>query len=190
MSPPSYSRHRKRYEGEGHARYLTFSCFQNQSLLTPENARLWLVEAIAQAKAKQPFDLWAWVAMPEHVHLLLWPQKEVKVGAILQSIKQSVTLRAIHFAQTQQPDLLAAMRDLQPNGELAYRFWQRGGGHDRNIFSVAEVHEKINYIHANPVRRGMVDHPQDWRWSSWSAWHGEGTPIHPVDRESLPHLVR
>jgi putative transposase len=46
------------------------------------------------------------------------------------------------------------------------RFWQRGGGYDRNLFSDAEVTEKVQYIENNPVRAGLVNIPSEYRWSS------------------------
>lgn len=45
-------------------------------------------------------------------------------------------------------------------------FWQRGGGFDRNLVSEAHVRQKVDCIHANPVRRGLVTSPTDWGWSS------------------------
>ncbi len=45
-------------------------------------------------------------------------------------------------------------------------FWQTGGGYDRNIYTAKEYEEKFNYIHRNPVQRGLVKRAQDWHWSS------------------------
>jgi putative transposase len=81
------------------------------------------------------------------------------------------------------------MADVQPSGKCSHRFWQRGGGYDRNIRTVKEMHEKIAYIHANPVRRGLVERVADWPWSSWRAWdEGIDDPL-SIDRESLPPLM-
>ena len=78
--------------------------------------------------------------------------------------------------------------DRQPDGRESHRFWQRGGGYDRNLRSVADVHEKINYIHGNPVRRGLVGGPEEWLWSSYRSWmDGIDEPIR-IDRDSLPPL--
>ena len=51
-------------------------------------------------------------------------------------------------------------------------FWQRGGGHDRNLRSDDDMREKIAYIHMNPVRRGLVEKPTDWDWSSACDYEG------------------
>ena len=80
------------------------------------------------------------------------------------------------------------MLDIQPNGKKTLRFWQRGGGYDRNILSVDELHEKIKYIHNNPVRRELVTCPADWEWSSYRAWeHGVDKPLQ-IDRNTFPPL--
>ncbi len=55
-------------------------------------------------------------------------------------------------------------RTRAPDG--SQRFWQRGGGYDRNIRDHRELIEKVIYTEENPVRRRMVSTPSDWRWSS------------------------
>jgi putative transposase len=81
------------------------------------------------------------------------------------------------------------MADRQPGGKQVHRFWQRGGRYDRNLRSVKDIYEKINYIHNNPVRRGLVEKPEDWPWSSSKAWlEGTHNPIR-LDFDSLPPLA-
>ncbi|HUU09691.1 MAG TPA: hypothetical protein VM431_04040 [Phycisphaerae bacterium] len=185
---PVKRRRRKRYDVPGHAHYLTFSCWRNQPLLARERPRAWLLESLDAARGVHRFDLWAWVIMPEHVHLLLLPADGVGVGAILRSVKQPVAKAAVSWVRQHRPQWLPRMLDLQPSGRRAYRFWQPGGGYDRNLWTPQELREKIDYIHANPVRRGLVEHPRDWPWSSYRAWQ-EGTeePLR-IDRHSLPPL--
>jgi putative transposase len=47
------------------------------------------------------------------------------------------------------------------------RFWQKRF-YDFNVWSSEKKKEKLNYIHANPVQRKLVAHPEEWPWSSWS----------------------
>ncbi len=61
-------------------------------------------------------------------------------------------------------------RVVTPKGQQ--RFWQVGGGYDRNIISQKEMEEKIEYIHQNPVRRGLVKRATDWMWSS-ANWYAD-----------------
>jgi putative transposase len=123
--------------------------------------------------------------MPDHVHVVLLPRPDIRISQILTTIKSSVSKRALIVAKSSKPVFLEHMEDAQPNGGRHYRFWQRGGGYDRNLRSLEDVRQKIRYIHANPVRRGLVDSPEKWYWSSYHAWEtGEDVPI-PIDRESL-----
>jgi putative transposase len=86
------------------------------------------------------------------------------------------------------PAFLSRLEDRQPNGTMAYRFWQRGGGYDRNLRTLADIYEKIHYVHNNPVRRGLVAVAEDWPWSSCRTWQtGDDLPI-AIDRASLPSL--
>ena len=65
----------------------------------------------------------------------------------------------------------------------------RGGGYDRNLRSIRDIHEKIRYVHANPVTRGLVDNPSGWKWSSALAWEeGLNSPIR-IDRQTVPALT-
>ena len=180
--------HRVRYNVDGHARYLTFSCFQNRPFLRSRRARGWFVDALLAARERWGFSLWAYVIMPDHVHLLLLPQRGADIQGILRSCKQPVTERAKAWLQRHEPDGVRIMVDAQPDGTVAYRFWQRGGGYDRNITTPEEAHEKAIYIHNNPVRAGLVDRPEQWPWSSHRAWQRSGEAPIPIDRETLPPL--
>ena len=162
--------HRKRCQRintPGHCHYLTFSCFHRRPFLLRDRTRNWFIDAIVAAKDKHPFDIFAWVIMPEHAHLLIRPTAaEPSISAILKSIKLPVALRAIAYLDKNNPAGKQLLADRQPDSSVAYRFWQRGGGYDRNLVSANEIWEKIDYIHRNPVRRGLVARTIDWAWSS------------------------
>jgi putative transposase len=64
----------RRFNIPGHAHELTFSCFQRLPLLERDRTRGWLIEAIGEARKRERFDLWAFVIMPEHAHLLVHPR--------------------------------------------------------------------------------------------------------------------
>jgi REP-associated tyrosine transposase len=181
-----YRKKVKHLDLPGQAHYLTFSCFKTQPFLSKDRSRFWVIDALKNARTKHGYELWAWVIMPEHVHLLVLPRNDVTISKILNSIKLSVGKTASIWVQNHAPDFLSKMTDIQPSGKSALRFWQRGGGYDRNICSVDEVYEKIHYIHKNPVRRGLVNHPEDWIWSSYRAYEkGIEEPI-SIDKDSLP----
>ena len=84
--------------------------------------------------------------MPEHVLLLVTEPEPAKLSLALQMLKQNV-----------------ARQLREPEGGS---FWQPRY-YDFNVWSEAKRIEKLRYIHRNPVRRGLVTRPEDWRWSSF-----------------------
>jgi putative transposase len=65
-----------------------------------------------------------------------------------------------------QSPLLRRLTVRERPGKHCFRFWQEGPGYDRNINSVEALQASVNYIHMNPVRRGLCEKPTDWPWSS------------------------
>jgi len=180
----------KRYNTPGDAHALTFSCFQRQPFLTKDGSRQWLIDAIDRARGKLRFFVWAYVIMPEHAHVLVWPTEKIyDISDILNSIKQSVAKRALIHVRRHAPSFLTRMEDRQPNGKVHYRFWQRGGGYDRNVFEPNTIFEQIVYMHNNPVRRELCVKPEDWLWSGAADYAGLRVGPLRLDRESLPLIV-
>jgi REP element-mobilizing transposase RayT len=60
-------------------------------------------------------------------------------------------------------------------------FWQPRF-HDFNVWSRKKRNEKIHYMHRNPVERGLVPHPKQWPWSSYSFYFRRGIVLLSMDR--------
>ncbi|KAA0243476.1 MAG: hypothetical protein DYG83_05055 [Candidatus Brocadia sp. AMX2] len=188
---PNYNttqQHRKtirHYNVPCHAHFLTFSCYQGLPLLSKDRTRNWLIESIIMAKEKYQYALWAYVIMPEHAHLLVYPLVEnYNISLFLKAIKQSVARRAKHYLEKNDRTWLDKLTVKLGSREV-FRFWQAGPGYDRNITSKDELLEKINYMHRNPVRRGLVLNPQEWKWSSAGWYAGEREVVLAVDKMNL-----
>jgi len=185
-TPAGYRKKCRRYNEPGHAHSLTFTCFHGQQFLSRDRTRQWLVDAIGRARRLHQFHLWSYVIMPEHVHLLIWPTRpNYKIESILNSIKRSVSGKALIYVRRVAPAFLKHLEDRQPNGVVHYRFWQRGGGYDRNVTEPTTIWAEIDYLHANPVRRKLCQYAIDWRWSS-AAWYHSGDGPLAMDVQSLP----
>ncbi len=169
----------RRCEIDGHARFLTFSCYQRLPLLSNPDIRDPFAEQLFLARTRLDFKLIAWVVMPEHVHLLILPdQANASVPSVLSAIKRPFAAMVLARWRELEAPVLDRIRDRSG----AERFWQAGGGYDRNIFSEGELREKIRYIHENPVRRGLVGREEDWVWSSARATRGLETRWPTIDR--------
>jgi len=174
-----------RFNIPGDAHALSFACFRNRRFLNYSLTRKYFIEALSAARKKHNFHIWAYVIMPEHAHLLIFPRNEsYSISDILQSIKQPVARKAIRFLRQNRPEVLRLMETGEKHHP--YRFWQDGGGYDRNIRDHDELVRFVEYAHDNPVKRGLVEKPEDWYWSSAREWiSGEHGPIR-VDKESFP----
>jgi len=171
--------HRKRlerFEKPGRIRFITFSCQRRLPLLsTPAICQI-LLEAMSAARSTFALRIYAWVIMPEHVHLLVMPGETGLVSS-LKSIKVSVAKRVIPRWEIMGAPILD--RIMTSDGNT--RFWQKGGGHDRNVRDTPEFHRKIRYIHLNPVERGLVGRADQWIWSSVRWWMGHRDGEFPCD---------
>jgi len=163
---------RHAYNDPGHAHFLTFSCYRNQQFLADDTVRHWLAESIAAAREFEHFDLWAYVFMPNHVHLLIHPRPEdYSIPSILRRIKEPFTRRVVTFWQKTDPKKLVPL-EARFGRRVVHRFWQAGGGFDRNLTDMSAVCRAVAYIEYNPVRCGYVREPTEWVWSSARARAG------------------
>ena len=154
---------RRRFEHVDEARFLTFSCYQRLPLFGNDAIKDAFIEQMRSTQQARPFHLVAWVAMPEHVHVLIHPQlPDYPVDAVLKHLKGCFA----NLVLRRWRDLNARALDQVIDAKGKPHFWQQGGGYDRNVFSEQPLHEKIDYIHENPVRRGLVKLAADWKWSS------------------------
>ena len=150
----------RHYDEPGVAHSLTFTCYHRLPLLADDEVRMLMIRSLDATRRRLRFSIWAYVLMPNHVHLLIRPNAEsYSIAQVLQSIKQPVAFHGLKRARILYPDL--------------GHFWQRGPGFDENISTVLRAREMASYIHANPVRKGLVSTPEDWRWSSARFWMGQ-----------------
>ena len=172
----------RRLDVAGHAHYLTFSCYNQLPLLRSPSVCRILANAVDDARQSHRFDIWGWVFMPEHVHLLILPSHEAgPISSILSAIKRPTAVEAIGRIKRSAHPLLERMTVRTSSG-IRHRFWQPGGGYDRNISDVETAWLTVDYIHANPVRRGLVEAADASDWSSSRDWtRGEAAYL-KVDR--------
>ena len=164
---------RQAWDEPGHAHYLTYSCFRRWPLLVGDRARRWVIAALEHTRQKQNVALWAYVIMPEHVHVLLHPRRpDYAMRRILGCLKFPVARAAKdHLVQTNQTAWLERLT-AGDRRRRTFRFWQPGGGYDHNVFKEKTLAAVVEYIHENPVRRDLAATPTDWEWSSARFWEG------------------
>ncbi len=131
--------------------------------------------SIAKAIDQQGFELVGFVYMPEHIHLLVFPTAgDAQISALLYAIKRPHSHRVKQWTLEHEDSWLGKLTIRERPSKTTFRFWQEGSGYDRNIESSQVLLASLEYIHANPVRRGLCDRADQWRWSSWHHYHNPG----------------
>jgi putative transposase len=135
----------KRFQREGDDHFITFSCYRREPYLAASASKGIFLNSLELTRRRHNFEVLGYVVMPEHVHLLISEplDHEVTLSKAIQSLKLSVSKR------------------LSPKPFWQVRYY------DFNAFTHNKRVEKLKYMHRNPVTRGLVEKPEDWRWSSF-----------------------
>jgi putative transposase len=170
----------------GDVHELTFSCYHHMPLLTNDVWRGYLAESIDTACRNQSFRLAAFVFMPEHVHLLTLPESpEPDLGYFIAALKRPVSAKIKGDLATSKSPLLDRLTIREREGKSVFRYWQEGPGYDRNLQREASALAAIDYIHSNPVRRGLCHCATEWFWSSARFYTTEP----PLQDPRLPRIT-
>jgi putative transposase len=172
LHPAPHRKQVRHFNEPGHCHELTFSCFHRLPLLNHAFVCQLLSESIDRALVQQGFWLIAFVYMPEHVHLLVFPATPTaRIERLLFAIKRPFSYHVKQYLRQHDLPLLRQLNVQERPGKTVFRFWQEGPGYDRNLTSREALLSVIEYIHNNPIRRGLSVTPGQWKWSSWRYYH-------------------
>jgi len=135
----------KRFQKAEALHFISFSCFHRLPLLEAAGARETVEAVLEAARARHQARVYAYVLMPEHIHLLVNEPPRIVLAQFLKAVKQ-MTSRKLRGPRK--------------------KFWQ-DRYYDSNVHGEKARSEVIRYIHRNPVARGLVTKPEDWPWSSF-----------------------
>jgi putative transposase len=151
----------KRYQASGHTHFVTFSCYSRRPHLNNDPARIHFEETLETLRIRHRFELYGYVLMPEHVHLLLSEPQAHPLSTTLSVLKRLTS------------------RGHKPFWQVRY--------YDFNVFTTGKHREKLKYMHRNPVARGLVENPEDWPWSSFRHYlTGERARVHITSHHTPP----
>jgi putative transposase len=136
----------RRFQETGQVHYITFSCYRRRPNLVRTEARATFVAPLERVRRDYGLYIYGYIVMPEHVHLLMNEPQRKSFAQAIKSLKQGVARRLALRAEDS--------------------FWQ-ARYYDFNVWSERKFVEKLRYIHRNPVKRGLVERPEDWLWSSF-----------------------
>ena len=151
---------------------------------TPALAQL-LCDALDEARRSGRFLIFAYVIMLDHLHLVTDGRVDSK--DILRFVKGIGSRRIIdHLRDSGHTESLEKLRVQHRSDGSDYSVWQRHPN-VRLLWSEHMLWQRIQYTHLNPVRAGLIDHPNDWKWSSARIWHGRRSEDEPleVDKDKI-----
>ncbi len=126
-----------------------------------------LCETFRAVRQRRGFLLGGYVLMPNHWHALIVPAAGDTLGRVIDALKVS------------------AMRHINSRRGTRGPLWQPRY-FDHIIRNVRAFHEKLEYMHLNPLKKGLVENPYHWRWSSIHSFGDTGPVALEVDRLELP----
>ncbi len=184
---------RSRYKIKEEGTYFVTSTLLDWvNLFSDEKYANIVIEELKFRIAKKELQLYAYVIMPNHFHLILTSDdipgvmrriksytakkiiRELELNAgISENANINVSKSGNDFpcAQTITPEGCRitlekfAMKKLSAKSGSKYQVWQEGY-HPKMILTDDEFGQKINYIHNNPVKKGLVNQPEEWKYSS------------------------
>src|SRR6266508_2703841 len=155
-------RHKFQLSRDSQALYITIVAKDRLPVFKTDAIKLVSCQALNEARESGGFLIFAYVIMPDHMHLLTdCPNTSADV---LRYLKGLTGRRVVDYLKEHDyQSSLAKLRHEQWKRKHNYSLWQQ----EKNvlsIFSEAVFMQKVNYIHLNPVRAEIVDRAVDYRW--------------------------
>jgi putative transposase len=155
-----------RYYGAGYLHFITTSCYQRRPLLGTARSHDLFLEVLESVRRRYRFVVVGYVVMPEHVHLLLGEPERGNPSVVMQALKQGFARRLLARLRRATDPRQSMLWNMAVEGG---RIWQHRF-YDFVVFTAKKRGEKLDYMHENPVKRGLALKPEQWRWSSYRAY--------------------
>jgi putative transposase len=178
----------RRLHHSGQSHFITVSCYEREQRFDSPAPRDLFLLSLEAMRRKFVVFVYGYVVMPEHVHLLLSEPKVKVLDDAMHWLKLAFAKRWKSLQRTDgvaplalAPTMASTEEEGRERGISPGRFWQKRS-FDRNVRDAREFSNELDYIHLNPVKRGLVKEPQEWKWSSYR--HYSLREIGPVEIES------
>jgi len=177
------SRNRQNYEACGNIFFVTSTIVGFHNLFSIDKICDIFISKLKFYIERGDFVLLAYVLMPNHIHIILKPNNEIPISKIIGSLKR-ITSREISdfLGQANMTGLANKIKISATHEPQASRIWKPR--FDCFVInSEKTLVQKIEYIHANPVKAGFVDKAEDWKYSSAADYCGRRISLIDTDTE-------
>jgi putative transposase len=146
----------ERFYGGHDLHFITCSCYRRLPELGTAYRRDLFLQMLEEARRKYQFVVYGYVVMPEHFHLLMSEPEQGDPSVVMKVVKERFS-RRLNRGWRVRSAAQAALWDPSPSPIWQKRFY------DFNVWSTRKRIEKLRYMHRNPVKRGLVTQPDQWK---------------------------
>lgn len=164
--------------------YITTVVYGRLTVFTRPSFIIPILDSLNYYRYKLDFLILGYVIMPDHLHLLLWPQGASPLSDIMRDFKKFTASRLAHQAEVEHCTAWvdAFERAGAQTGRSHNKVWQDDFW-DELVYSPGKLRRKLNYIHRNPVRAGLVETPEDYPYSSYRNYVQDDNSLIQIDKE-------
>jgi REP element-mobilizing transposase RayT len=151
--------------------FITFTVVDWVDVFTRRIYKDILVDSLKFCQQHKGLDIYSWVIMTNHVHLIVSTSGKLSLSEILRDLKKFTSkalVKAIEENNESRKDWMLDRFEFKGriNPKIKnYQFWQEGS-HPVELISNHFIKQKLIYIHNNPVEAGFVAEPEDYLYSS------------------------
>ncbi len=149
--------------------YLTFATIGWVDIFTRKRYKDIVVDSLQYCQKEKGLEIYSWVLMSNHIHLIVKAKQGYQLSAIIRDFKRHTSKRIV-FSIENEPEsrrewLLPLLQKAGKVKGQNHQLW-RNDNHPIELYSNDVIEQKVDYIHNNPVKNGVVDKAEDYVYSS------------------------
>jgi REP-associated tyrosine transposase len=149
---------RRIHDDELHAQFVTFSCYRRRRLLDHPRTKQIVIAILAAELNEHGGTCCGFVIMPDHVHAILWFAEVERLSPFMRVWKSRSSRQLKKFVRGQLGQYAKTFDPKEPFRQPKY--------YPFSLYTEKKAQQKLDYMHLNPVRAGLVKQACDWHWSS------------------------
>jgi len=176
----------KRIYLPGEIYFITTKTFNNQKIFDNNLICELFVKILANCRLKYKFELYGYVIIPDHIHLLIMPDDRMNISDTMHRIKGNFAYQYLMAQQGARNHKGSATRWYNNPNRVAEPLWLGGNVwqksfYDHIIRNDLDFDEKLDYIHENPLNHNLIDNLDKYPWSSYQNYYLNNNTLIEID---------
>jgi len=162
----------KRYRIDGSIYYITSVIYDRSKIFARPSFVIPIIDSLNYYRYQYSCKIIGFVIMPDHIHLLIWPPVEKAITDFMRDFKRFTSGRITRQAKVEgKTEWVKNFEEAGNETERAeYKVWQDSFW-EQSIYTEKFLKQKLDYIHLNPVRAGIVETAADYPYSSYRNYY-------------------